>query len=271
LVVTELGRFRSAGGHTVVDLTPADIGRNPEALRKIAESTGLNVVMGCGWYLQPTHPKYLDERTAEELATQLVGEIRNGVGPLSIRPGIIGEIGTSEPVHENEVRVLRAVAMAQRETGLAVSVHLQPWGLEGHVVLDALLAEGVAPQRIVLGHLNTAHHEAVYLRSLLDRGALLEFDLFGFDHSLFGLGRYVPSDADVATTVAGLVSGGFGDCVLLSQDIGVRTRLLAYGGWGYAHLLEHVVPLLLDRGLGDLDIDRMLVTNPRRVLEVWAQ
>ncbi len=53
---------------------------------------------------------------------------------------------------------------------------------------------------------------------------------------------------------------------MLGQDIGVRTRLRRWGGWGYAHLLEHVVPLLRELGAGDDDIETMLVATPARLL-----
>ena len=51
LAVHELGAFRSSGGDTVVDPTCRGIARNPEALVRIARSTGLNIIMGSGYYL----------------------------------------------------------------------------------------------------------------------------------------------------------------------------------------------------------------------------
>lgn len=268
LVISELEPYAAAGGRTVVDVTPPALGREPAALERIARRTGLSVVMGTGHYLQPTHGHDVARRSEQELADALIREARNGANRTGIRPGIIGEIGTSDPVHPEEERVLRACARAARVCGLAVSVHLHPWGLTGLTVLDVLLAEGLSPERIVLGHLTTAHADEGYLRALLDRGVFTAFDLFGFDHSLLGAGRWPPSDADVATTVARLVREGHGDRVLLSQDVGVRTRLRAYGGWGYAHLLEHVVPVLRSRGLERHEVDRLLIKNPARVLTV---
>ena len=50
----------------------------------------------------------------------------------------------------------------------------------------------------------------------------------------------------------------------------MRTRLRRWGGWGYAHLLEHVVPVLRELGIDDAAIDAMLVTNPARLLAVPA-
>ena len=47
----EILLFKHAGGRTVVDPTPKTIGRDPLALARIARATGLNVVMGAGYYV----------------------------------------------------------------------------------------------------------------------------------------------------------------------------------------------------------------------------
>src|SRR5262245_13346487 len=50
IAVEELRPFRESGGRTVVELTPVDAGRAPVQLRDIAVRSGLQIVMGCGWY-----------------------------------------------------------------------------------------------------------------------------------------------------------------------------------------------------------------------------
>jgi phosphotriesterase-related protein len=72
----------------------------------------------------------------------------------------------------------------------------------------------------------------------------------------------------VATTVAGLFADGYGRQLLISHDIGVRSRLTAYGSWGYAHIPRHIVPLLAERGLGEADVAQLLRHNPARLLAV---
>ena len=147
-------------------------------------------------------------------------------------------------------------------------MHLHPWGRTGTRALEVLLAEDVPAERIALGHLTTAWDDETYLRSLADRGATLVFDLFGFDHSLIGVGRWAPRDLDVAQTVVDLVTAGYGAQVMISHDIGVRSRLVAYGSWGYAHIPRHVVPLLLELGLDAAQVAQILVANPARLLTV---
>ena len=268
--VEELGAWRRAGGGTIVDLTPPPLGRDVQRVREIATAAGVQVVVGTGQYLAATHEPWVAATDEARIARRLLGELREGIDDSGIRPGILGEIGTSDPIHPEEIRVLRACAGASAESGVAISVHLHPWGHEGPAALDVLVQAGADPGRVVLGHLSTAIDRPDELRRMADTGATLGFDLFGFDHSLLGVGRWPPSDRDVATVIAALVREGYGDRIVLGQDIGVRTRYKRWGGWGYDHLLRHVVPLLREVGAGDDAIDAMLVANPARLLAVPA-
>lgn len=268
--VDELAPFRFAGGRTLIELTPPVLGRDPVRVREISERAGVHVVLGAGQYLEPVHEPWVARATERAIADGLLAEVRSGIGGTGIKPGIFGEIGTSDPVTPAEARVLRAVARAAAESGFSISVHLHPWGHEGRAVLAILAAAGADPERVILGHVNTAIDRMDDLLSLVDQGATLGFDLFGFDHSLLGTGRWPPSDRDAALAVQALVAAGHADRLVLGQDVGVRTRLRRWGGWGYAHLLEHVVPLLREIGTPQTAIDAMLIANPARLLTVPA-
>lgn len=265
MAAEELASVRRAGGSTIVDCTPSRY-RNPEALRDVAERSGLNIVMGGGHYLEKSHPPGLAAQSLETIAAQIIDEANHGVGDTGIRPGIIGEIGTGAPMTAAEQHVLRAMAWAQLETGLAISVHVHPWGRGGRRVLDVLREEGVAPDRIILNHAFVDIADRHYEESLLAEGVTLGYDMFGFDHALFQVGRYPPVDFDVAAEVARLVTAGYSSQLILSQDVCVKTRLRTFGGWGYAHILEHIAPMLRDLGVSDVALDEMLVANPRRLL-----
>jgi phosphotriesterase-related protein len=268
--VEELEPFVAAGGRTIVELTPPALGRDPRRVREIAERAGVHVVLGAGQYVEPVHEAWVAAADETGIAARLVSEAMDGIDGTGIRAGIFGEIGTLDPVRPGERRVLRGAAAASRETGLAISVHLHPWGHEGPAVLDELVSAGVDTERVILGHLNTAIDRVDELRGLADRGAVLGFDLFGFDHSLLGPGRWPPSDRDVAAVIVQLLRNGHRDRIVLGQDVGVRTRYRRWGGWGYPHLLEHVVPLLRELGAGDDDVRAMLEFTPARLLSMPA-
>ena len=93
VAVKELTFFKNAGGNTVVDASLPGIGRDPKGLARIAKQTGLNIVMGTGFYVGETHPKALDSMTDEEIGDLMVQELTEGTD--CIRAGYIGEIGIS--------------------------------------------------------------------------------------------------------------------------------------------------------------------------------
>ena len=264
--VEELAPFARAGGGTIVELTPPSLGQDAIRVREIAERSGSHVVIGTGQYLGPVHEPWVANSSVDEITTRLLQTVVAGIAETGIRPGIFGEIGTSDPVQPAETRFMQGLAAAAADSGLPISVHLHPWGHEGRSVLDTLTGAGADPTRVILGHCNTAIDRPDDLRAMADRGATLGFDLFGFDHSLLGPGRWPPSDRDVAAVLAALVRDGYGDRIVLGQDIGVRTRLRRWGSWGYAHLLEHVVPLMREIGIAEDALDTMLVRNPARLL-----
>jgi phosphotriesterase-related protein len=267
LVVEELAPLVEAGGSCVVDVTPEGMGRSPGALVEISQRTGLHVVMGGGAYVSGSDPDdTLGTLSDRAIADHYIAECTDGVDGSGVRPGILGEIGTGSALTPREAKVLRASAWTQATCGIAISIHLHPWSKVGHAVLDILDVENVPPGRIVLGHLNPTVGDFGYIRSLFERGVYGAFDLMGFDHSLLTHGRYAPSDYDVATTIVQLIASGFADQILLSHDIGVKTRFHRFGGWSYDHVLRHIVPLLHTLGLDAAMTDHLLVENPRSVL-----
>ena len=123
MAIYEIGLFKAAGGGTIVDATTIGIGRDPVALVNVAKATGVNIVMGAGYYVDVVHPSDMDARSEEQLASQIIDELTVGVGTTGVRAGIIGELGCSWPLTRNEQKVLRAGAWAQRETGAAILIH----------------------------------------------------------------------------------------------------------------------------------------------------
>jgi phosphotriesterase-related protein len=276
--VAEASEFATQGGGTIVDLTPADVGRDPVALAELARRTGLNVIVGTGHYIHAVHPAGLAAESVASITERLLAEITDGVGDSGVRPGIIGEIGTWHPIHPDELKVLRAAAAAQKATGLALSIHLHIAARGGHEVLDILAAEGVDLSRVILGHLDICFGhldttpEAVleYHRTLADRGCCIEYDTVGTEGFAPGSPVTPPfwtvSDLTRARAVAQLVAEGYGDRILLSHDVFTRSQLVRYGGFGYGHILRDFQHRLGEVGVGPDALREMLVDNPRRML-----
>ena len=262
-VLEDLIDYRELGGGAIVDATPLDLGRNPSALAAFSRESSLHVIMGTGYYLEATHRPFIAPGDEERASFETIVAEHTSDG---IRPGIIGEIGTSDPPTAGELASVRGAARASLETGLGLSIHLHPWGDNASRVLDVVGSTSLPLSTVLLNHMTTAVGHDDRLRSLLETGVQLSFDLFGFDHSLLGPGRWPPSDDEGVRTIAALQREGFGRQVMMSQDVGVRTRLRRYGGWGYGHMLRHLVPLLRSHGVTDEGVRELFVENPARFL-----
>jgi predicted metal-dependent phosphotriesterase family hydrolase len=265
LILEELAAFREAGGRSLVDLTLPGVGRDPLWLTEVARASGLNIVMGCGWYRGAYYPAeaLIDRRSVDVLADELVAEARDGVGGTGVRPGIIGEIGTDKPwLSAQEERVHRATARAARRTGLAITTHgvLSAVGLEQLRIFEE---EGADPTRVVIGHADSfpvlEHHLAIF-----ERGASVEFDFLGM--SFNAVERH--GEGRVIDLLCELLSRGHVERVLLSQDVCNDSQLTRYEGNGYVYLARTFLPRLRDAGVSEAEIETMTVANPRRILTV---
>lgn len=258
LAIKELSRFTEAGGRTLVEMTNGGLGRNPEGLRRLARASGVQVVMGCGWYKQSHYDETIFRTSTNELAANMVRDLTIGADDTGVRAGIIGEIGVEKHfMTASEERVLRAAARAHKQTGAAISTHavLCPIGLDQ---LEILAEEGVDLRRTIIGHCDT-YLRLDYHEAILRRGAYVQFDTFGKKELYL-------SDEQRLLCLVELLRRGHASQILLSGDVCWRSHLHAGGGNGYDHVPVKILPALKQLGVSDEQIHLMTVENPARVL-----
>jgi phosphotriesterase-related protein len=270
LAMGELNRFADLGGHTVVDPTCFGIGRDPAALARIARRTRLNIVMGSGYYLEASHPDDVKGMDVEAIAAKIIEDVGGGTEKPEIMAGLIGEIGVSKDFTPAERKSLQGAARASKATGVPLSIHLPGWERLAHDVLDVVEAEGADLRHTVLCHMNPSHDDLAYQSSLADRGAFLEYDMIGMDYYYADQRAQSPSDEENARAIGRLVEKGYGERLLLSQDVFLKMMLTRFGGFGYGYILRHFVPRLKRHGLDQATIDLLMTANPRRVFSAAA-
>lgn len=261
ILAAELSAFSEVGGSCLVDQTPRGAGRQPARLRQLSDATGVEIVCATGYYTEPYYPPgdALHRRSVDEISELLLEEIRDGIAGTGVRPGLIGEIGTSQGwVSPLEERIHRAAARAQRATGLPIATHTLYHGA-GHHQLEIFAEEGVDPARICIGHCDTFPSVA-YCESIARRGAYVSLDNIGFD--LEG-----HEDA-VRRLLLELVERGYARQLLLSQDMGQMPELGCRGGRGLTYLAKRFLPSLLEAGLDEATVRLITVENPLRWLTV---
>ncbi|HYB41982.1 MAG TPA: aryldialkylphosphatase [Candidatus Methylomirabilis sp.] len=262
----EILLFKDAGGATVVDPTPRSLGRDPLALARIARATGLNVIMGAGYYVAASHPPDMDSRRVEDLAREMIADVTAGVGESGVRAGLLGEIGCTWPWTDNEKKVVRAAVIAQRETGAPLMIHPGRNPRAPADIADFVRKEGGDLGRTIMCHICRTIADIRAVIDLASTGMWLEYDLFGMENSYYPYHPSfdMPNDGGRMAHVLALIEAGQGGRILLSHDIAYKTSLVKYGGYGYHHLLVNVVPRLRAKGVDDAGLRRLLVENPAR-------
>lgn len=265
--VAELARLRDAGGSVVVDVTTAGIKPSPAALRRIARASGVAIVAGCGCYTEEFLDPAVADQSVDALAGTMIRAIAEGFDGTDLRAGIIGEIGCSDNWTVLERRVMGAAVVAQRETGAAITVHPGRRAAAPAEVAAYVAAKGGDVERTIIGHIDRTIFDDDTLFRLADSGCVIEYDFFGIEQAHYPFQDIdLPNDGIRLKALRRLINRGHLDQILMSHDICTRTRLRRFGGHGYAHILENVVPMMRRRGFDAAEIDCILVANPRRLL-----
>ncbi|MEX2221912.1 MAG: hypothetical protein WEG40_08945 [Candidatus Rokuibacteriota bacterium] len=258
--------FKHAGGQTFVDPTNRGLARDPLALARVARATGLNVIMGSGYYVAAAHPPDMDRKTAEDITREIVTDLTEGVGDTGVRAGFIGEIGTTWPWSDGEKKVVRAAVAAQRETGAALMIHPGRHERLPLAIVDFIRKEGADLGRTIMCHVERTIADPAVLLELAATGVRLEYDLFGLETSYYPYNPAfdMPNDGERMRQILFLIERGHLAQILMSHDIAYKHCLTAWGGFGYHHLLVNVIPRLRAKGADDKAIQTLLIDNPRR-------
>ena len=267
MIIGEVLRFKHAGGDTIVDHTTRHMGRDPLGLARISRVAGINVVMGSGYYLETAHPVDMDGKTEDDICEEIVSEITVGVGNTGVRAGIIGEIGCSCPITDNERKSLRAAAKAQKVTGVPMSVH-PGRNTNADVdscleIIDVIGEAGADVSHTVMLHIDRTIVEPEDRLKLAATSCYLGYDLFGWEG--YHMNPTIPflTDHQRVNEIMHLGEHGYLSRILVSQDIAWKHRLRCYGGHGYEHMLCNVVPIMRAKGMTEGQINTLLVENPK--------
>ncbi|HEU4755872.1 MAG TPA: phosphotriesterase [Agromyces sp.] len=272
----KLAEFRSHGGGTIVDSAGMFHGRDVRLYEALSRSTGIHIIASTGmgpeellggYFLTPqTNPP--TPWPAERFAELFTNEVAEGmVVPRVERRGAAGLVATTatrEGMTATDESLFRGAARTARDTGIPLSMR---FGSDAVQDLEIVLDEGLPADRVVVGGLDRADavvSGATYEVAL--RGAFVAIDHVGLNDD----DRYV-TDRERAALVDELIAAGHADRILLSSNaIGVAKGRPDYD-LPFGHVLSAFVPLLRAVGVGDADIQRILVQNPRELLSVRSE
>lgn len=261
LMVEEARAAHADGIALIVDGAHPDMGRDLEALRRIARESGLPLVASGGYYMQRTYPADIATKSAEQIADDLVAEARrDGLGAF-------GEIGQQTGVlTADERKVHEAVARAHARTGIPVFTH-NAYSIRATDVprdaalrqLDIYEAAGANAQNLCIGHVCCLDDPAAEIATqIARRGAYVGFDRVTLNGTM--------PDANRVVMAMALAEAGHADKLLLSSDFYSRPALKREGGPGFAQTATVFGPMLRQAGMDEGTLRMILDENPRRFL-----
>lgn len=261
-VLPYLMEAKMLGCRTFVDCTPEFLGRDPLLLKKLSDTSGLNILTNTGWYGAVQH-KYLPPEawslSEDEIARIWINEWESGIDNTGIRPGFIKISMDFDSITRIQRKLIRAAALTHLSTGLTIAAHTGP-AARANEALDILESMGVAPDAWIWVHAQVEKDPAAMIR-MAKRGCWVSLDGISEEQS----GRY-------GSLLDTFKKSGLLDHVLLSHDAGWYRPEEPQGGGQefkpYTSLFTDLIPLLKRHGFSESDIRTLLVSNPVRAFGV---
>lgn len=270
--ISRLNALKAAGIDAILDPTALGLGRYVPRIARVAAQIDLHIIVATGLYTFNELDHYWRARTpgsgpngSDPMVDLFVRDITEGVGGTSIKAGVIKCATDQMGLTPDVERVLRACAKTHRITGVPITTHTHAATKRGLDQQRIFIDEGVDLTRVIIGHCGDST-DLDYLEELIANGSTLGMDRFGID----GL---QPTPVRVKV-VADLCSRGHADKLVLSHDASCYLDWIAgeippstMPHWHYLHISQDVLPALREHGVTEEQIETMLVTNPRRMLE----
>src|SRR5262245_47916283 len=117
-VVEDLRKAKEYGLAAITDLSAPLWGRDPAALKRISEQSGVLVVCAAGFYWDP-FPDVAETAPVEMIRDAMIAEVEHGADGTDVHCGVI-KVGTAREPNEPAERLFRAAAAASRATGAPV-------------------------------------------------------------------------------------------------------------------------------------------------------
>ncbi|PSL21536.1 phosphotriesterase family protein [Dyadobacter jiangsuensis] len=257
-VLPYLLEIKQRGIQTLVECTPAFIGRDVVLLKKLSEQSGLNILTNTGYYGASDNkylPKWAFTETAEQLANRWITEFEHGIEGTGIRPGFIKTGVNSGALSELHQKLIEAAAFTHLKTGLTICAHTGP-ALPAREEIEILKQSGVHPSAFVWVHASGSAEE---LDSVGQSGCWISLDGVNTDN--------IAKHVELLTF---LKNKGRLAQVLISHDAGWYRPGEPGGGEfrGYTAISDKLIPALKTNSFTEADIRTLMVTNPAKAFAI---
>ena len=262
-VLPFLMETKAYGVETLVECTPAYLGRDPILLRTLSQRTALQIITNTGYY-GAAHNKFVPgqafEETAEQLSERWIKEWRDGIEQTGIRPGFIKiSVDADDKLSPMHKKIVIAAAMTHLHTGLTIASHTGS-GKAALEQIDLLEQYGVSPKAFIWVHAQSGEPSSQVVAA--KKGAWISFD-----------NNVAPEASGIEENVKqilNLKNKGLLHAILISHDAGWYSVGELDGGTirPYTAIFTHLLSALKKQGFTDHQINQLLVINPRNAFSI---
>ncbi len=261
--------IKDRGVRTLIECTPAWLGRDPLLLKTLSREAGINLMTNTGYY-GARENKYIPESfystDVEQLAGLWISEFENGIEDTDIRPGFIKiAVDPADSLSAEHTKIVTAAALTHLKTGLVIASHTVP-NNPAFAQLEILKSKGVDPSAFIWVHAQGGSPEG-NIRAAGD-GAWVSLDNI---RNRPAIEPGAPNSIEwYADRIVQMKKKGLLSRVLISHDSGWYDPAKPGGGTfnGFTDIFEFFIPALKANGLTDDEIDQIIVKNPQEAFKV---
>ena len=259
LMRPELEKLKKYGIQSFVECTPNYVGRDVLLLKKLSDSTGLNILTNTGFYGAQNNkfiPEHVFDMTAEAIAAFWIAEFEQGIEGTGIKPGFIKIAVARKPLSDFHAKLVRAAAITHKTTGLTIMSHTGP-AVPAFEELEILKEEGVSPQAFIWTHASNEKDWSQWVKAA-QMGAWISLDKYGYNKD------FLKGDELVYLKEQKVLHK-----ILISHDVGwYDPQKPGKAPKPFTPIFETLIPNLKAKGFTDDDIKQLLIWNPAKAFIV---
>ena len=264
----ELNDFKKYG-KSIVELTSMGsirLNNHKKLIKSLSDDANINIIIGSGFYVDNSLPDFFKKNDEINISKLIINDFFNPEN--NIPSGVIGEIGCSFPLTQNEKKSLKASVIAQEKTGASIIIHPGRNEDSPFEIIEFLKKENANIDRVVIGHIERTIYSIDKLNKLASENVFMNFDQLGIESSYYPLNNksYMPNDYQKIKFIKHLIGTGYSKKILLGHDIYSKHRLKKYGGHGYSYILEMILMRMITMGISQKDVNKMIIENPKKIL-----
>ncbi len=258
-----LQQIKEDGCATFIDCTPAYLGRDPELLRSLSSSSGLNIITNTGLYGAGNNkflPPYAFLETADQLASRWTNEWEYGIDGTDVKPGFIKTGVAAGHLSDVHKKLIMAAARTHLKTGLTIASHTG-MSVPAFEQIEVLKQEGVSASAFIWVHAQVEKDISTHVKAAR-MGAWISFD--GLNDN--NMDEYL-------RLLGNMKLNHLLDKVLISHDAGWYHPGELKGGEykGYTTIFEKFIPLLKNERFSEKEIRQLLVLNPATAFAIMVR